>query len=573
VIAGAVEAAATAFQRLALHRIEWVSYDFPWMTPAAFLLLVVPATLGVYALSWIVRRRLSLPNILGLLVAVLVFSLLLPYTVIAWWASGLLALGLGVQLSRLARRARTDRWLRILQGTALALVAVMALAGVAIRVSRAWTEHHATATLPAGGDGPNVLLIVLDTVRSSNLSLYGYDRPTTPELQRWAADATVFDQAIATAPWTLPSHASLFTGRPASSLGASWRTPLPGTFPTVAEILESRGYATGGFVSNLLYTSYESGLTRGFVHYDDYRLSWPLVFLHSPLMRIGLKVERPQARSWQEVWRALAASHIEPDGLEPADVFRPADRVAAAFLDWQATVTGRPFFAFLNFYDAHAPYRAPDSFLKAFWRAKHPGLSEDYDRYDAAIAWLDHVTGMLLQTLQDRGVLDRTIVVVVSDHGEQFGEHGLIDHANSLYLPLLHVPLMIRYPAGAPSGERVRTLVSLRDVPATILDLAGIADREVPGTSLSGSWRQPGAPVQGDVIAELSKGINVMSTARNFRGDVVSRMDERFHYVRSGDGTEEIFDYRADPHELQNLVSDQAVRPDLVRLRAGFPIR
>ena len=125
--------------------------------------------------------------------------------------------------------------------------------------------------LPSG-DPPNVLLIVLDTVRADRLSLYGYRRPTSPTLERLAKRGIRFDEARATAPWTLPSHASMFTGRWPHELDVNWHTPLGTKFPTLAEYLGSRGYATAGFVANVHYCSYEFGLDRGFTHYEDYVL-------------------------------------------------------------------------------------------------------------------------------------------------------------------------------------------------------------------------------------------------------------------------------------------------------------
>lgn len=568
--AGGVEAGVMAFHQAVKHEIVFVSYDFAWMTPAAFLLLVVPVTIVVHSALVAARRPLALSTLLGLLTTVLVLSMLLPYTAIAWWASGILAAGAGFRVSRLAAGSDAGRWIPALRASAIVLATLMAAAGVSVRATRAWSERQATTALPAPAPGaPNVLLVVLDAVRSSNLGLYGYGRPTTPELQRWAADAIVFDRAMATAPWTLPSHGSLFTGRAPDTLQVGWRKPLSDAPRTLAEALGSHGYASAGFVANLLYTSYESGLSRGFVHYDDYRVSWPLLFVHSSLTRFHERMAFREATSWRETAWALARFPVAPGGLEPADIFRPADQVAAAFLDWQRTISDRPFFAFLNFYDAHGPYRAPEAFLQQFARA--PGST--VDRYDAAIAWSDHVIGTVLDSLKQRGVLDRTIVIVTSDHGEHFGEHGLVDHANSLYLPLLHVPLMIRYPAGLPAGRRVDTLVSLRDLPATILDIAGIKHADFPGTSLSQTWRQPGLCVQGDIVAELIKGINVDPAFRNYRGDAVARLDERFHYIRNGDGTEELFEYRIDPQERRNLVKDPARHPDVVRLRTGLPMR
>ena len=574
-IAGAVEAGIAAYRQVVLGQIIFVDYDFVWMTPASFLLLVVPVALVIHVVLAAVRRPLALSTVLGWLTTVLLFSLLVPFSVIAWWAAALLAVGVGLQVGRRAAAARRERWLPALRTVAVALAAILATTGVTVRVARAWIERQASATLTAPtASGPNVLLIVLDTVRSANLGLYGYERPTTPELQGWAAESAVFDRAIVTAPWTLPSHASLLTGRAAGALGVDWLTPLSETPRTLAEALRSRGYATGGFVANLGYTSHESGLARGFVHYDDYRMSWPRLLFHSSLGRLDVKSPLPQARSLSEAWSALSRTHVRESDVPLRWVtqrggFRPADQIAAALLDRQARVSDRPFFAFLNLSDAHGPYQAPDAFIQRFSR----GRRSEIDRYDAAIAWLDHVIDTLLESLRQRGVLDRTIVIVTSDHGEQFGEHGLKQHANSLYLPLLNVPLIIRYPPAVPP-VRVGTVVSLQDVATTILELAGIdGDQGIPGSSLAVTWRRPGQAVHGDVISELSRGINSDPESRNARGNMVSRLDERLHYIRDGDGREELYDYRADPQELRNLVSSPAFQADLVRLRAGLPGR
>ncbi len=140
-----------------------------------------------------------------------------------------------------------------------------------IRVRRDWLKERRELFRPLPtGDPPNVLLIVMDTVRADRLSLYGYHRPTSPALEALAKGGIRFDEARATAPWTLPSHASMFTGRWPHELDASWRTPLGTKFPTLAEYLGSRGYATAGFVANVEYCSSEFGLDRGFTHYEDY---------------------------------------------------------------------------------------------------------------------------------------------------------------------------------------------------------------------------------------------------------------------------------------------------------------
>src|SRR5262249_37940885 len=141
-----------------------------------------------------------------------------------------------------------------------------------------WQAHDRLPPAPRGA--PNVLLITLDTVRAKNLSLYGYGRHTAPQLERWAKRGGTFDRALATAPWTLPSHASMFTRRhphpprrPRPPRSAGWPTPLDSPSPPLAEVLASHGYATAGFVANRYYAGFDSGLGRGFARYEDYRLT------------------------------------------------------------------------------------------------------------------------------------------------------------------------------------------------------------------------------------------------------------------------------------------------------------
>ena len=568
-IAAAIEAGVTAFRHALLHQILSVSFDFWWMTPLAFLLFVVPTA----ALGWLImaaiRRPLSGSTVLGIVGGVLTFSILLPYSIIAWWASAALAAGLGVQAARVTAPRDPAAWIRPLTRIAVTAGCIMFLLGAGTRVNRVIVESRRMSSLPPpSSHAPNVLLIVMDTVRAADVSAYGYQRKTTPNLERLAADGTAFDFAISTAPWTLPSHGSLFTGRSARIIGGSWRRPIAAEPRTLAESLRDRGYATGGFVGNLLYTSYESGLSRGFVHYDDYPIAWQTLLTHSSLNQIDIKSDVLLARSPREAWRALLQSHIQANRDLPAVHSEPADRVAANFLNWQRTIQGRPFFAFLNFFDAHWPYVAPDEFVLRFGSRKEPR-----DRYDGAIALIDHEIGQILQTLRDRKVLENTLVVVTSDHGEQFGEHGLTNHANSLYLPVLHVPLIFRFPPAVPAGKHVRSLISLKDVAATVLDLAGVQDAGIAGNSMAARWlNEQGMPSE-DAIAELERGINVMPTDRNVQGNMYARFNGRFHYIRDGDGVVELYDYVADPEELHDLAGRTDLKTVLAELREQPPRR
>ena len=230
-------------------------------------------------------------------------------------------------------------------------------------------------------------------------------------------------------------------------------------------------------------------------------------------------------------------------------------------LAWETTRGRRPFFAFLNFYDAHLPYDPP-----AEWSSKFSARATALDRYDGAIAYMDHEVGRVLNELGRRGILDNTVVIIASDHGEGFGEHGLYGHGNSLYRPELHVPLIVRYPARAPAGWRVESPVSLRDVGATLVDLTGLrTSRPFGGSSLTALWGS-GSAHPSAVVAEVSAGINTEPGAPVSRGAMRSLIDSTAHYIRNGDGVEELYRYRDDPGELRDVARADSAR--LTTLRA-----
>ena len=202
---------------------------------------------------------------------------------------------------------------------------------------------------------------MLDTVRRDRLSLYGYRRPTTPNLERLAKNGIRFDRARATAPWTLPSHASFFTGRWPHELDVQWLTPLRTSAPLLAEYMGSRGYATAGFVANTGYCSYDTGLARGFTYYEDYSLK-KLAFLRTAVF----------VKEMSEAYRSRSATPTNQVFCDPvpelvkrwffADARKDASSINRAFLDWLARrpEETRPFFVFLNYMDAHAPYKLPE---------------------------------------------------------------------------------------------------------------------------------------------------------------------------------------------------------------------
>jgi arylsulfatase A-like enzyme len=359
-----------------------------------------------------------------------------------------------------------------------------------------WREE-ARALPPAGS--PNILLIVLDTVRADHLSVYGYERPTTPHLEDLARRAIRFDQARAAAPWTLASHATLFTGRWPHELAASWMCPMRADVPTLADYLGSLGYATAGFVGNTLYCSYDSGLDRGFAHYRDYRLDGLSALRTVHLVDFLLKrIDSLAPALGRTVGSGPGGGWLEMSIRQ----FTQADRKDAGvvnreFLDWlvRRHQPRRPFFAFLNYVDAHAPYTRPPGTAYRFGRAPATRAASLYpstrwmradktklpwpvralamDAYDNGLASIDDRLGELFGELRRRGVLERTVVIVTADHGEGFGEHGLFDHGQSLYRPEVRVPLLIALPSGQAAGRVVDRFISLRDIPATIAELVG----------------------------------------------------------------------------------------------------
>jgi arylsulfatase A-like enzyme len=442
--------------------------------------------------------------------------------------------------------------------------------------TNAWTRFAtfgAQSPRPMGDPGaPNVLFIVLDTVRAQSLSLYGYPRRTSDTIDRLAARGVTFDWAIAPAPWTLPSHASMFTGRYPHELSNDAMLWYGAPNLTLAEALGAEGYATAGFSANLNFVSRVSGITRGFTSFDDFTVTTGSLIQSSTLAREALK--NPT------IWNACG---------QPRLARKSAEDINRAFLGWQQSNGSRPFFAFLNYYDAHNPYQSPpESYLK--FTSKKPLVDYDVtradelspyeidelnDAYDSAIEYLDRQLGVLFSELDRRGVLQRTLLIVTSDHGEQFGEHGLMNHINSLYLPILRVPLVLRFPGHLPEGARVSAPVSLRSLPATVVNLLGLDGRiQFPGDSLAryaannaAAATSSSEPLLAEVRAGECGGFPSWYPAR--RGSMRSLTWSSLHYIKHyGDGREELYDFAHDPDERNNLLADPKYRPELEWLQS-----
>lgn len=561
------------------------SRHFVWMYPVAGLAIVgVPGSLLAVA-SLVRRGRVPSSLVIGVLAFVAALGVVFraPISTVACL---LLAGGIGAQLGRYlgARSATFHRCVR----RSLPVLLVLLAATAAVSFGRGIGQYARGGSPRPPSGSKNVLLIVLDTVRADSLSLYGYPRETTPNLTRIAARGVRFDRAFATAPWTAPSHASMFTGRWAHELSVGWNSPLDATTPTLAEFFAARGYDTAGFVANTTYCSHETGLDRGFARYDDYDVTPRSVLLCSAVVQRVVNFLGTHPR----------LTHVLGGGGSSSPFRKSAARINGDFLAWESGRGGvdRPFFAFLNYYDAHHPYLTPEPWeggppgrrpesaddfglLRSWWGLDKRRLDQRQvelarDSYDRCIAYLDAQIGRLHDELDRRGLLRDTIVVVTADHGEHLGEQRLFGHGVSLYSKELHVPLIVLGPDGViPRGQVVRTPVSLRDLAATVADRSGVAPETspFPGRSLARAWS--GAPAR-DAMTELVRS-EVQAPPEDDpnrgrspvqRGPMTSLVAGTLHYIRNGDGREELYDLDSDSAEEHDL----AAAPGSARALRGF---
>ena len=368
---------------------------------------------------------------------------------------------------------------------------------------------------------PNILLIVLDTLRRDRLSLYGHHRETSPELDTFASNATVFERAVSTAQWTVPAHASLFTGLYASThqlVEADYQ--LSDRYHTLAEILHTEGYHTAGFCNNPLVGVLDNALQRGFMDFYNYAGAAP----NRPFQTQHQGVRRMLSQRWQDFARVVSNQFAHREWLFRLSLHplltpiwtryvnykghtgHSVDDVIAYLGQHHAGNTGpdrKPLFTFLNLMGTHLPYRPPQDALDriapnlrgdrhayrlmgafnadaARWASPaEPPISPEESRviadfYDAEIVAQDMHLGRLLRYLKTSGALEDTMVIITADHGEGHGDHDFFGHSFVVYQELVHVPLIVHFPERFPPGKRVSTNVSTRRVFHTVLESAGI---------------------------------------------------------------------------------------------------
>jgi arylsulfatase A-like enzyme len=609
-VAGLLEVSAIVLRKLVLDsdHLYRMSHHFVWLIPLVnFCVFLVLGVLGCGTILLAPRRGRWLFT-RGLCALVVLPSLLVALPRVYGLAWLVVALGMATQLVPLIERRGPLLRRSFMFGFPAAIAAVTILAASQWVGDRITEKRESARPLPPLGS-PNVLLIVLDTVAAGHLNLHGYHRPTSTTLVELAERGVRFDSARAASSWTLPSHASMFTGRWLHELSVGWFTPLDHACPTLAEFLGERGYATGGFVGNTFFCAADSGLARGFTHYQDF------IFPELTALKTAVMVRRT-LDGFQTVVSALAEDWLMPAAILPYfERFWQSldtDRKGAAvvnreFLEWlsRRPEPKRPFFAFLNYFDAHYPYRLLPGRLHRFgvepankyeraliqrwWgfdkkTVSPEGVAFVTDAYDDCIADLDEQLGKLVDELDRRAVLEQTWLIIVSDHGESFGEHsGVFCHGLSLYDTELHVPLLIVPPGGKATKRVVEEPVSLRDLAATIVDVAGQgAGSTFPGNSLARFWdetsstvrrrRTPAELTLAEVVPNASAPGNLDSSGLPKATWPLGAMkDAEWSYIRrEGDIREELFNLRDDAKEQRDLAGDPAARATLEHMRAAL---
>lgn len=419
---------------------------------------------------------------------------------------------------------------------------------------------------------PNILLLVMDTLRKDRVSCYSEEERLTPVLDGFAKDATVFEEAVANSPWTLPSHASIFTGRYPSEHGATQLTPfLEEKYPTLPKILREEGYSTACFTCNSWITP-STGLSQGFETYRNFFNSF-LGFKF--LTGIWKKLMNSRFRRIGDRLISFGNSIYESMTKENNQRWTPG--VIDSSIDFVKD-SEEPYFLFINLMDPHLPYVPPERMWKDFMNGVTPedlcqnskkfnsrsvDVSEDEIRllnklYNAEVSYMDSQISRLL----DYGNDENTLVIATSDHGENIGEHGLIGHEFCVYDTLLEVPLIVDWPEGhgIQAKGRVDEQIELRQLFHTILDLTGTMglkfDRNL---SLAGEVESRLAISEyflPKIELELMRRINPEFRDPSIEADMKSLRTEKWKYIWHEKVKDKLFNLEEDPGEKENLIEE-----------------
>jgi choline-sulfatase len=400
----------------------------------------------------------------------------------------------------------------------------------------------------AGRPVPNVLLVVVDTLRADHTSAYGYERDTTPRLSALAEQGVRFENAYAPVGLTAPSHASLFTSLHPLTHGVVRNgLALGDEHVTLAEYLAVRGYQTAAVVSSFVL-DHEFGLGQGFAFYDDH-------------------FDPAEATVELAEWEGYAVA----EGFD-----RRADHTTRRAVAWlrERREADSPFFLFVHYFDPHAPY-APPASAAALFEPQGEGLAAaEVAAYDAEIAFTDAAIGRLLDALDELGLAAHTLVVVTADHGEGLMQRGYMLHGLSVHEEELRVPLLLRWPGQLPAGRHIAEPVSVLDLEPTLAELVPIGRTGIAseGRSFAAALRGEGRldaerpifvyrrdfgpePVRPAVVGEEAGATAQVSVA----GAQFGVRQGRWKYVVAPlEGPPALYDLEADPGELHDLSAREA---------------
>ncbi len=403
---------------------------------------------------------------------------------------------------------------------------------------------------------PNVILIVMDTARAENFGCYGYHRPTSPNIDEFSREATFYANAVASSPWTVPTHASIFTGKDPFEHGAhrispftfkngvhqldprkiqynKFANPLHTKHITLAEVFAAEGFATCGFIANSAYINHRFNMDQGFQTF------------------------RP--------------------------IYKTSDAINTMVYEWLDTLSTDQFFLFINYMDTHVPYNAKprQGFLekpapfddgalqkklwsmylnpRGRWREDNPDELRQtvINQYDTAISNLDEQIGKLFDYLKEKKLYDRSVIVLTSDHGEMFGEHDLVSHGQDMYQQLLWIPLIIKNPHQT-QPRCVETTISTSDIPHLIFSqLPRKITRKFTAEFLN-------APGQHPIIAENYYAhpqlIRANRTSKNYNRIRTALFKWPYKYIHSSDDDHELYNIANDKGETENLLK---INPEL----------
>ncbi len=577
IVAGLIEGAGLMlFQRL--NWASWgpmihVSWPILWISPLCDAIFFSILRIVVSLIGRFTPRLRTTTVLMFLLSALAAYDFITLTARLYHWSCFLLAVGLGVAFTRWAS-AREETVLRFGRRTVIFAVAAWCVALLAVQGGSWIKEKRELARLPQASSGaPNVLVIVVDTLRADHLSSYNYARPTSPNIDRIAQQGTVFENAISACSWSLPSHVSMITGlyqfqhgvsnvQPMPVLGAS--TPSFRGALTLGEALERRGYRTGAFSANRTWFSHDLGFGRGFLHFEDYFHSpadmWVRTLFGREFSRIYLSRSDHSKPKRLLRWLGfdslldLDDEGVGANGGAPG-VRKRASEVNREVLRW-VDADRRPFLVFLNYFDVHEPYGGPYGYAQP-WPQKSP-----IDQYDDSVKYVDDSIGTLTTELEKRGLMGNTIVVVTSDHGEGLWQHGLPTHGEALYREQIHVPLIFWYPGHVPAGQRVSANVTNAAIPATLMSWLDEGGNQFQGPALNALWKQGGNASQWpSPLSELAQDKYLPKKNRQPEskvptantGAIKSLIEGQWQLIEHTKYGAQLYDWAQDPGELNEL--------------------